>query len=558
MKYMQSMSLLMFICLALMSCKDDYDEGYDTSFRISRLVTDGGVQYDDVTFSGVMAQSPLKLRFSYPVDRASVEANVHLTPYGDEENELDVEFRYEDGDSVVGLYPQGGLDYFSKYTLNVWQGVRSKTGTLINTGRSYTIITEIDMTDKYPRISDDELLDKVQRHTFRYFWENGHPTSGMARERDASGNTVTTGGTGFGVMAMIVAVEREFITRDEAAERVTKIVTFLKEHCTTYHGAFAHWINGETGETMPFSPTDNGADIVETSFLMQGLLTARRYFDRPEEKALRDDITALWEAVEWTWFNRDRQNVLYWNWSPDFDWEVNLPVRGWNEGLMTYILAASSPTHAIDKVVYDTGWAKNGGMLVPQTYYGYELQAGADYGGPLFFSHYSFLGLNPKGLRDNWIDDYWAQNKNHALINYSYCVENPKRYVGYSADCWGLTASDGDEGYSAHSPANDKGVIAPTAALASMPYTPEQSMAALHHFYYKLGDRLWDEDGYGFYDAFNLSARWFDNQYLAIDQGPIIVMIENYRSGLIWDLFMNIPEVQEGLRKLGFSSPYLN
>ena len=197
-------------------------------------------------------------------------------------------------------------------------------------------------------------------------------------------------------------------------------------------------------------------------------------------------------------------------------------------------------------------------MLTKRNYYGYELPAGPEYGGPLFFSHYSFLGLNPKGLRDAYINDYWEQNLNHALINYSYCVENPKRYIGYGANCWGLTASDGNEGYSAHSPANDKGVIAPTAALASMPYTPEQSMAALHYFYYKLGDRLWSEEGCGFYDAFNLSARWFDDQYLAIDQGPIIVMIENYRSGLIWDLFMAVPEVQEGLRKLGFSSPYLN
>ena len=297
---------------------------------------------------------------------------------------------------------------------------------------------------------------------------------------------------------------------------------------------------------------------METSFLMQGLLTARQYFDRPEEETLRNHITSLWKAVEWTWFNRDRQNVLYWNWSPDFGWEVNLPVRGWNEGFMTYVLAAASPTYGIDRTVYNNGWAKNGDMLTKRNYYGYELPAGPEYGGPLFFSHYSFLGLNPKGLRDAYINDYWEQNLNHALINYSYCVDNPKRYVGYGADCWGLTASDGNEGYSAHSPANDKGVIAPTAALASMPYTPEQSMAALHYFYYKLGDRLWSEEGCGFYDAFNLSARWFDNQYLAIDQGPIIVMIENYRSGLIWDLFMAVPEVQEGLRKLGFSSPYLN
>ena len=544
------------VTLLLPACQQE--EVYDTSFRIAQLVVDGGVQYDDVTYSGVWAKSPLKIRFTQPVDKGTVEGNIHLMPYEDEENLLDVDVRYECGDSVIGLYPRDGLDFFSQYRINVWQGIRSAQGTLLNTGRSYTIITEIDTIDKYPRIPDEELLDKVQRHTFRYFWEGAHPHCGMALERDQAGNTVTTGGTGFGIMAMIVAAERDFITRAEAYERISRIVAFLKDDCETFHGAFSHWIDGSTGETLPFSPTDNGADIVETSFLMQGLLTARQYFDQPQEEALRTDITALWEGVEWSFFNRDRQNVLYWNWSPDYEWAVGLPVGGWSEALITYVLAASSPTHHIDKQVYTTGWAQGGDMLNGQTYYGYTLPAGSDYGGPLFFAHYSFLGLNPKGLRDTYIDDYWEQNLNHTLINHSYCVDNPKRYVGYGNACWGLTASDGNNGYSAHDPSNDQGVIAPTAALSSMPYTPQESMAALRHFYYKLGDRLWDEEGYGFYDAFNLTARWFDDQYLAIDQGPIIVMIENYRTGLIWDLFMSIPEVQDGLRKLGFSSPALN
>lgn len=552
---MHKILLLCFACMQLWAC--DEENVYDTSFRISHLITEGGMKYDETTYSGVVANTPLKLRFTEPVDNSTVEGNIRLMPADDEENELDVMFRYESGDSVVALYPQSTLDHFSKYKLNVWQNIRSKNGTLINTGRSYTIITAIDSTDKYTRIPREELLDKIQRHTFRYFWENGHKHCGMALERNNSNNTVTTGGTGFGIMAMITATERNFITRSEAYERVNKIVSFLKNECTTFHGAFSHWIDGSTGTTLAFSPADNGADLVETSFLMQGLLVARQYFDRAEEETLRNDITALWEDVEWSWFNRNHQNILYWNWSPDFSWEVNLPIRGWNEALITYILAAASPTYAINKEVYDTGWAQNGNMMNRNRYYGHELPAGPEYGGPLFFSHYSFLGLNPEGLGDAYINDYWEQNRAHALINFNYCKENPKRYLGYSADCWGLTASDGNSGYSAHSPTNDRGVIAPTAALASMPYTPDESIAALEHFYYKLGDHLWDENGCGFYDAFNLSERWFDNQYLAIDQGPIIVMIENYRSKLIWELFMEIPEVQKGLRTLGFSSPYL-
>ena len=373
----------------------------------------------------------------------------------------------------------------------------------------------------------------------------------MARERSTSSDIVTIGGTGFGIMAMIVGAERKMIDRDDVVERIQKIVTFLKENCTSYHGAYAHWLNGTTGITVKFSDKDNGADLVETSFLFQGLLTARQYFKNQtiEEKQLRQDITELWKAVDWNWFRKNGENRLYWHWSPEFGWEMNMPIGGWNECLITYILAASSPVSPISKEVYTEGWAHNGEIRNGNVYYDYILPLGNANGGPLFFTHYSFLGLNPKGLHDSFAD-YWTQNKNHALINYNYCVHNPKGYVGYSENCWGLTASDGDKGYSAHSPDNDLGVIAPTAALASMPYTPEQSMQALHYFYYKLGDKLWKE--YGFVDAFNLSTKWFDNQFLAVDQGPIVVMLENYRSGLLWKLFMSCPDIQKGLDRLGF------
>jgi hypothetical protein len=396
------------------------------------------------------------------------------------------------------------------------------------------------------------LLTLVQQQTFKYFWDFGHPVCGMARERNTSGNTVTTGGTGFGIMAMIVAVERNFITRNEAVERIQTIVSFLKNGCTRYHGAFSHWINGQTGVTQPFSARDNGADLVETSFLIQGLLTARQYFSKPtpEEAKLRSDINEIWETVEWSWFRREGQNTLYWHWSPDYGWEMNHQIRGWDECLIAYVLAASSPTYPIPKVVYDEGWARNGSMRNGASYYGLTLPLGSSYGGPMFFAHYSFLGLNPKNLRDTYAS-YWTQNVNHTLINMNYCIQNPLNYRGYSADCWGLTASDGDQGYSAHSPTNDRGVITPTAALSSMPYTPVESMKALHFFYYKLGDLIWSE--HGFHDAFNLTTGWFDKRYLAIDQGPIIVMIENHRTGLLWDIFMSCPEIQAGLTKLGFT-----
>lgn len=405
-------------------------------------------------------------------------------------------------------------------------------------------------------LNDEQLLTLVQKQTFRYFWDFGHPVSGMARERSNTsfhyGNeVVTTGGTGFGVMAIIVAAERKFITREQAAARTKKIVDFLYK-ADMYHGAFPHWLNGETGKTIRFSLKDDGADIVETSLLFQGLLTARQYYtaNNPVENGIRAKINEMWNGIEWNWFTQN-QNVLYWHWSPNNGWAMNHPIKGYNECLITYVLAASSPRHAINPKVYREGFANSNTYLNGKKFYDITLPLGFNYGGPLFFAHYSFTGLDPRGLKDANAD-YWEQNKNHTLINRAYCIDNPKKYKGYSASNWGLTASDSWSGYSAHSPTNDDGVITPTAALSSFPYTPAESMQALKHFYFNLGDKLWSE--YGFVDAFSEEKNWYAKSHLAIDQGPIIVMIENYRSGLLWKLFMSCPEVQNGLRSLNFES----
>ena len=408
----------------------------------------------------------------------------------------------------------------------------------------------LDSTLKYPMITDDELLTKIQQQTFRYFWDFGHPYSGLTRERNTSGDIVTTGGSGFGIMALIVGIERGFITRTEGTGRLETILDFL-EPADRFHGVWSHWMNGTTGETIPFSEKDNGGDLVETTFLIQGLLTFRQYLDpgNPDENQLINRINQLWESVEWDWYTRNEQ-VLYWHWSEDYGWEMNHKIRGYNETLITYILAAASSTHGIEASVYHDGYAQNGAIINGKEYYGYKLPLGYDYGGPLFFAHYSFLGLDPRNLEDSYAN-YMEQNVNHSLINRAYCSDNPKDWVGYSEVSWGLTASDNHQGYSAHSPTNDLGVITPTAGISSIPYTPVESLDAIRHFYYILGDKLWGE--YGFYDAFNATEGWWANSYLAIDQGPIIIMIENYRSALLWDLFMSCPEVQSGLTKLGFT-----
>ncbi len=409
-------------------------------------------------------------------------------------------------------------------------------------------------------LSDTALLELVQKQTFRYFWDFAHPVSGLARERSNASfgygdETVTSGGTGFGVMAVIVATERNWIGRDTAAKFLLKMVNFLLK-ADSYHGVFPHWLNGATGKTIPFSRKDDGADLVETSYLFQGLLCARQYFNGEThiERELRNRIGWLWEGVEWNWFTKGGEEVLYWHWSPNNGWAMNFPIRGFNECLIVYILAASGERYPVSKDVYHRGWAESNFFKNGKTFYNYTLPLGFDYGGPLFFSHYSFLGLDPRGLKDRYAD-YWEQNRNHTLINHAYCIDNPKKFKGYSENCWGLTASDTYNGYNAFSPTNDEGTITPTAALSAFPYTPEFSMKAMRHFYDKLGDKIWS--GYGFVDAFNESQNWYASSHLAIDQGPIIVMIENYRSGLLWKLFMSCPEIKGGLNKLGFESPWL-
>jgi len=410
--------------------------------------------------------------------------------------------------------------------------------------------------------SEDDFLDYIQFAHLNYMIEGAGPVSGLAPERihmdgeypQNDRDVITTGASGFGIAGLIVAMERGFITREQGVKQLRKIVDFL-EKADRYHGAWPHWLVDGTGKMKPFSEKDNGGDLVETALLVQGLLCARQYLKdgNREEKALAADIDKLWREVEWDWY-QNGQDVLYWHWSPEYGWEMNFPVEGYNEGLVMYILGASSPTHPITADAYHKGWARNGGIISDNEKYGLPLvlrhNGAEEYGGPLFWSQYSFFGLNPKGLKDRYAD-YWELNRNHALIDYNYCVENPKGYKGYGKDCWGLTASYSPEGYDAHMPGNDRGVITPTAALSCYPYTPEESGAALKHFYYDLGDKLWGK--YGFYDAFSETEDWYTPRYLGLDQLTIAPMIENHRTGLIWNLFMSCPEVQQGLEKLGFT-----
>lgn len=413
-------------------------------------------------------------------------------------------------------------------------------------------------------ISDDSLLNLVQYQTFQYFWDGAEPTSGMARERLHMDNIyphhppqiITSGGSGFGLMAILVGIERGFISREAGFERFTQIVDFL-ENADSFHGVWPHWWDGETGKVKAFSKKDDGGDLVETAFLAQGLLCVRQYFQdgSTAERELASRINTLWENIEWNWHTKGGEDVLYWHWSPNYDWQMNFDVRGYNECLIMYVLGASSPTYPIDPDVYHKGWAMDGGITTDRKYHGYDVvlnhyETNDSPVGPLFWAHYSYLGLDPRNLSDQYAN-YWKLNQNHALIHYQHCVENPNNFKGYGDNCWGLTSSYSMKGYAGHRPDKDVGVISPTAALSSFPYTPKQSMEFLRYLYTEADSLV---GTYGPYDAFSIEHNWYLPRYLAIDQGPIPVMIENYRSSFIWDLFMSCPEVQTGLDRLGFST----
>lgn len=410
-------------------------------------------------------------------------------------------------------------------------------------------------------VSEEALLDQLQLETFNYFWDGGEPISGAARERihldgvypHNDQDVVTSGGTGFGIMAALAGIERGFISRKEGYDRLKKLTDWL-EKADRFHGAWPHWMFPD-GKTKPFSRYDDGGDLVETAFLVQGLIAARQYFQdgNEEEQALAAKMDELWKGVEWNWYTRGGEDVLYWHWSPNHEWKMNFAIGGHNECLILYVIAASSPTHGVEADVYHNGYMRGGDIVTDRKFYGiptvldhYETNNLAI--GPLFWAHYSHLGLDPRGLSDTYAD-WWDVNRNHALIHHKHCTENPYEYEGYSDECWGLTSSYSMTGYAGHNPQQDLGVISPTAALSSYPYTPDESQKFLRYLYEK-NDSLIGK--YGPYDAFSIQSRWHLKRYLAIDQLPIPVMVENYRTGLIWDLFMSAPEIQDGLKKLGF------
>jgi hypothetical protein len=418
-------------------------------------------------------------------------------------------------------------------------------------------------------MNDDQLLDMVQAGCFRYYWEAGHPDAGLAPEiTPGDPNMMALGGNGFGVMALLVVTERQFVTRDEGVARMQKIIRFLAK-ADRFHGAWPHFLDGRTGKAMPvFGKYDDGGDLVETAFMIQGLLAARQYFNRdtPAEREIRETVTRFWREVEWDWYRQSPDSdVLFWHWSPDHAFHIHHPLIGWNETMIIYLLAIASPTHPVPASLWHTGWAGQSERHVQyrrnwsrttegdhytngRSYYGIKLEVGEGNGAELFFTHFSFMGFDPRGIRDAYTN-YFANNRAIALIQQAYAIENPMKFAGYGADCWGRSAGVNSGGGRAL-PRDDNGTINVMASLASMPYTPAESMAALRHFYRDLGAKTWGP--FGFHDGFNATENWFEETYMALNQAPIVVMIENHRTGLVWKNFMANPEIKPALDAIGF------
>ena len=430
-------------------------------------------------------------------------------------------------------------------------------------------------------MSDDELLTMLQEGAFHYYWEGAETHSGMAfEEQPGDDRLVATAASGFSIGALVVGVDRHFITREQGLERLLKIVTFL-EKAPRYHGIWSHYMNGATGQTMGlFGMFDNGGDVLESAYLMSGLLTARQYFNgtAPRERDLYQRITRLWEAAEWDWYRDGPDSpTLYWHWSPQWAFQIHHPLIGFNETMIVYLLGIASPTHSIPASLYYTGWASQNARALEyrqgwsgsadgklygngKTYFGTKLDVGVGMGGPLFFTHYTYMFMDPHQLHDKYTASYFDNNRNIALINRAYCIANPYHHKGYGPDAWGLTANVGPLGYATPAPyetkdaatisddSKDIGTMTLTGALSSFPYTPEASMAALKHYYRDLGGDLWGI--YGPRDAYNLDLNWVSPIYMGLNQAPIVAMVENYRTGLLWKLFASNPEITAMLKKL--------
>ncbi|MCL2649690.1 MAG: hypothetical protein FWD60_01535 [Candidatus Azobacteroides sp.] len=413
-------------------------------------------------------------------------------------------------------------------------------------------------TSEYTPEAMRKILDKQARDYFDLFWsgECSHPNSKMARiGTERAQGTVALAGSAYAVLSIPVAVERAWISKEEGIERLLHICRFLNT-AERFHGAWSHWMDGVTGKALPFNGNQqNSGDLVETSFMMMSLLTCGEYFNgnTTSEKEIKNLIDSFWNTIEWNFYT-NKEKVLYWSWDRDLGF-APLKIQGPNEALPAYILALAAPAkNAITQDVYRSGWkGGNGYYNKGRTTYGYLFELGRESkGGPLFTSQHPFLWFNPFLMEDEYID-YWKFCINHAMINHHYCLyEAPKAYK-YDENNWGLSACYGtpEKGYVGRSPSKDDGIICTTAAAGSIVFTPFYALQAMK--YMKSQSNL--NGKYGLIDSYSPSENWNETRYLSISIFPVISMIENYKSGLIWKLAMQNEYIKKGLQLAGIHEP---
>lgn len=419
---------------------------------------------------------------------------------------------------------------------------------------------------------DEAVLDDIQRRHFKYFWELTNSVNGLVPDRaNPANNTAASSiaATGFGLTAYIVGVERGFITRQQAAERTLTTLRFFADapqssastDVTGYKGFFYHFLNRDTGYR---DKADTELSTIDTALLLAGVLSSQSYFDgdNETETEIRELADRLYRAVEWKWAMNGGSKMTM-GWSPENGFLPHV-WSGYNEAMILYILAFGSPDAS--KKIDGSIWNNWTATYHWDKFHGYDMVNFS----PLFGHQYSHIWVDFKGIRDSYMRgkalDYFENSRRATMSNRAYCIANPKGFKGYGENIWGLTASDGPggyfgkEGYYARGASAlwiyDDGTIAPTAAGGSFPFTPEESYNALTAMKKYNGGVLWTQ--YGFWDAFNPQVDWVAEWWLGIDQGPILIMIENYRTGLVWNLMKKNPYIASGLKAAGFRGGWLD
>jgi hypothetical protein len=437
---------------------------------------------------------------------------------------------------------------------------------------------------------DTAFLDTLEQRTFQFFWETANRRNGLVPDRYPTPSFSSIAAVGFGLTAYPIGVERGYVSRADARQHVLTTLRWLwnapqgdaATGVTGYKGFFYHFLDMESGHRYKAVELSS----IDTALLLGGVLFCQSYFDQPDssEATIRAYADSLYRRVDWQWMQHHAPPLVTMGWTPEqgfitYDWQ------GYNEAMLLYILALGSPTHAVDS----SAWSAWTSTYKWGSYYGYTHVGFA----PLFGHQYSQVWLDLRGIRDAYMRkrgiDYFENSRRATLAQQHYAIDNPAGWTDYGAQIWGLTASDGPGdftrtiggrtrqflGYAARGASftevRDDGTVAPTAAGGSIAFAPEIVIPTLVAMRERYGDHLFST--YGFLDAFNPTFRaseatpqgtvvpgvgWFDVDYLGIDQGPIIAMIENYRSGLIWRYMRRNPAIVRGLRRAGFTGGWLD